>query len=112
MIPETDILYVLLREGSVEDTMEVVEDVFMELDEKGKIIGIEIWYSSKNVLEPLIQAIATKLKQRPKAKPQSVLGVSFTYISMLLLRILNLVLRMGIISNTLRYFTGWLVDDP
>ena len=33
--PEANILYMLLREGPVEDTVEAVEDVFVELDEKG-----------------------------------------------------------------------------
>ena len=62
--PEADILYILLREGPVEDTVEVAEDVFVELDEKGEIIGIEIWRASKNVLEPLTQIIAEKIKQQ------------------------------------------------
>ncbi len=61
---EADILYILLREGPVEDTVEVAEDVFVELDEKGEIIGIEIWRASKNVLEPLTQIIAEKIKQQ------------------------------------------------
>ena len=62
--PEADILYILLREGPVEDTVEVAEDVFVELDEKGEVIGIEIWRASKNVLEPLTQVIAEKIKQQ------------------------------------------------
>lgn len=33
--PEANILYTLLREDPVEDTVEAVEDVFVELDEKG-----------------------------------------------------------------------------
>ena len=51
--PEADILYILLREGPVEDTIEVAEDVFIELDERGEIIGIEIWCARKNILEQL-----------------------------------------------------------
>ena len=62
--PEAVILYILLREGPVEDTVEVAEDVFVELDEKGEVIGIEIWRASKNVLEPLTQVIAEKIKQQ------------------------------------------------
>ncbi|MCX8137780.1 DUF2283 domain-containing protein [Pyrobaculum aerophilum] len=34
--PEADILYILLREGPVEDTIEAGEDVFIELDERGR----------------------------------------------------------------------------
>ena len=55
--PEADVLYILLREGPVEDAVEAGEDVFIELDEKGDIIGIEIWRAS-DVLEPIAQTIA------------------------------------------------------
>ncbi|RLF92235.1 DUF2283 domain-containing protein [Thermococci archaeon] len=37
------ILYILIREGEVTDTDEVAEDVWVEYDEKGDIMGIEIW---------------------------------------------------------------------
>ena len=60
--PEADILYIMLREGPVEDTVEAGEDVFIELDEKGEIIGIEIWRAS-DVLESVIQAIAVRIRQ-------------------------------------------------
>ena len=60
--PEADILYIMLREGPVEDTVEAGEDVLIELDEKGEIIGIEIWRAS-DVLESVIQAIAVRIRQ-------------------------------------------------
>ncbi|AAL62784.1 MAG: DUF2283 domain-containing protein [Pyrobaculum sp.] len=60
--PEADILYILLREGPVEDTIEAGEDVFIELDEKGEVIGIEIWRAS-NVLESITQTIAARIRQ-------------------------------------------------
>ena len=66
--PEADILYILLRDGPVEDTIEVVEDVFIELDEKGSVIGIEIWRASKNVLEPIAQVIAARIRQLLRAE--------------------------------------------
>ncbi len=60
--PEADILYILLREGPVEDTIEAGEDVFIELNEKGEVIGIEIWRAS-NVLESITQTIAARIRQ-------------------------------------------------
>ena len=60
--PEADILYILLREGPVEDTIEAGEDVFIELDEKGEVIGIEIWRAS-NVLESITQTTAARIRQ-------------------------------------------------
>ncbi|WP_068579369.1 DUF2283 domain-containing protein [Thermococcus chitonophagus] len=41
--PKSKILYILIREGDVTDTDEVTEDVWVEYDEKGDIMGIEIW---------------------------------------------------------------------
>ena len=60
---ESDILYIFLKEGSVEDTIEANEDVFIELGENGEVIGIEIWKASKNILEPISKTIAQKIKE-------------------------------------------------
>ncbi|RLG79097.1 MAG: hypothetical protein DRO40_13220 [Thermoprotei archaeon] len=60
---ESDILYIFLKEGSVEDTIEANEDVFIELGENGEVIGIEIWEASKNILEPISKTIAQKIKE-------------------------------------------------
>ena len=60
---ETDILYVVVKEGPAEDTMEVDEDIFMELGENGEVMGIEIWRASKNILEPISKTIASKIKE-------------------------------------------------
>ncbi|MCD6369838.1 MAG: DUF2283 domain-containing protein [Thermoproteales archaeon] len=60
---ESDILYIFLKEGSVEDTIEANEDVFIELGENGEVVGIEIWKASKNILEPISKTIAQKIKE-------------------------------------------------
>ena len=62
--PEADILYIVLKEGPAEDTIEVDEDIFIEVDEKGNIIGIEIWQASRNLLNHLSRVIASKIKQQ------------------------------------------------
>ncbi|MFA4663125.1 DUF2283 domain-containing protein [Pyrococcus kukulkanii] len=41
--PKNKVLHILIREGEVTDTDEVAEDVWVEYDEKGDIMGIEIW---------------------------------------------------------------------
>ena len=53
--PEADILYIVLGEGAVEDTVEVAEGVFVELGGDGRVVGIEIWRASRIVLEPPAQ---------------------------------------------------------
>jgi len=57
---EADILYIVVKEGPVEDTIEVDEDVFIELGKNEEVIGIVIWRASKNILEPLSKTIASK----------------------------------------------------
>jgi uncharacterized protein YuzE len=48
--PEADILYILLRERPVKDTVEAGDDVLIEIAEDGGVAGIEVWNASKNVL--------------------------------------------------------------
>jgi len=61
--PEVDILYIVLKEGPVEDTIEADEDVFIELGKNGEIIGIEVWRASKNVVEPISKVLASRIKE-------------------------------------------------
>lgn len=51
---EADILYILLREGKIKDTVEVGEDVFVEYGENDEIIGIEIWQARKSIFPSII----------------------------------------------------------
>jgi len=45
--PESDILYLLIREGKIKDTIEINEDLFIEYDENDNIVGIELWRARK-----------------------------------------------------------------
>ncbi|ACB07178.1 DUF2283 domain-containing protein [Candidatus Korarchaeum cryptofilum] len=49
--PEADILYILIKEGPLKDTVEIAEDLFIEIAEDGSIAGLEVWRASKNLLE-------------------------------------------------------------
>ena len=60
---EADIFYILVREGPVKDTVEVAEDIFIELDEDGKVAGIEIWRASQLVIRPVVEEIAEALRR-------------------------------------------------
>lgn len=37
---ESDILYLLIKEGQIKDTVEVSEDMFIEYDENDELVGI------------------------------------------------------------------------
>ncbi len=53
--PEADILYLLIREGEIKDTVEIAEGIFVEFDENEKIAGIEIWNARKTIFGELIK---------------------------------------------------------
>jgi len=55
----TDIFYMLFKEGPSHEIMEADPDVHLELDEKGRIIGIEIWNAQKSgLIRQVAKAIA------------------------------------------------------
>jgi len=60
---ETDILYLSLREGISVDSEEVAEDVRVEYDKQGQIIGVEI----HNITKMLAKPLARKLREAVKA---------------------------------------------
>lgn len=54
-----DVLYVLFKEGPSYEVIEADPDVHLELDEKGKVIGIEMWNARKSgLIGQVSQAIA------------------------------------------------------
>ncbi len=55
--PEADILYISIKDEEVKDMDEIGEDVFVELNEKGEIIGIEIWEARKSVVPEILKFI-------------------------------------------------------
>jgi uncharacterized protein YuzE len=62
--PETDILYLHFMDGTAEEVIEAGDNVIVELDEKGRIMGIEIWNASKRgVMEELRKAVMMSSKQ-------------------------------------------------
>lgn len=54
---DADILYISIREEEVEDMDELGEDVFVEYNKDGEIIGIEIWQARKYVIPEILKFI-------------------------------------------------------
>ncbi len=53
--PESDILYIRIREEQVKETIDLDDDIFADLNEKGEIVGIEIWQARKYVFPELLK---------------------------------------------------------
>ena len=51
--PEADILVIKIAEGRLHDEVLLDNDVVIQFDEGGKIIGIEVWDASKRGLKEI-----------------------------------------------------------
>lgn len=47
--PKSDVFYIIIKEGYEEKHQEVAPGIFVELDTKGKLLGIEILNASQNI---------------------------------------------------------------
>ncbi len=53
----SDILYLLFKEGPSEEVVEAGPDVMLEMDEKGNVMGLEIWNAKKTGLVKRLASI-------------------------------------------------------
>lgn len=54
---DVDVLYFHFKDGPAESVREVEDEVIVELDKKGEVMGIEVWgLRKKGVLKQLSQA--------------------------------------------------------
>jgi len=64
---EDDALYITLKEADVADTDELTEDIIIDYDNGGNIMGIEVLDASQHVdIENI--SISTKLESQEEAK--------------------------------------------
>ncbi len=54
---DSDILYISIKDEDVEDMDELGEDIFVEYNKNGEIIGIEIWQARKYVIPEILKFI-------------------------------------------------------
>jgi len=55
--PKADAMYIWLRKARYEISEELAENVIIDLDKRGRIIGIEILDASKNLGKQLVNKI-------------------------------------------------------
>lgn len=56
---ESDVLYILIKEGPEDHFVEPVPGLNIEMDERGGVIGIEVLNASR-LLEPFIEGLKAK----------------------------------------------------
>lgn len=59
--PEEDILYIVVKEGSIFDSKEIDEDIRLEYDKKGDVAGLEIMNARKNIAKTFAREIAREI---------------------------------------------------
>ena len=59
---DADILYIKVKGGSIKDTVDVAEDIFVEFDDRGNIAGIEVWRARELLLNPIAKHISKQVK--------------------------------------------------
>lgn len=47
--PKSDVVYMIINDGYEEKHQEIAPGIFVELDKKGKLIGVEILRASQNI---------------------------------------------------------------
>ena len=57
-----DVLYIAFRGSPIHEVVEAGPNIYLELDEKGQVIGIEIWNAGKR---GLISQVAKAIAQAP-----------------------------------------------
>jgi uncharacterized protein YuzE len=65
--PKADAMYVWLRKARYEISEELADNVIIDLDKSGRIIGIEILDASKNLGKELVSIILRTEKLVPAA---------------------------------------------
>jgi len=53
--PESDILYIKIKDERIKETIDLDDDIFADLNEKGEIVGIEIWQARKYIFSELLK---------------------------------------------------------
>ncbi|BAD84689.1 hypothetical protein, conserved [Thermococcus kodakarensis KOD1] len=55
--PRGDILYIEVSSGKAAETVEIDDDLLVDYDEKGNIVGIEIWRAREVLLGEMFRKI-------------------------------------------------------
>ncbi|GBC68611.1 hypothetical protein HRbin01_00294 [archaeon HR01] len=66
--PETDIIYIVLRDGEVYDSKEENEDIRLEYGKKGELIGIEIMNARANLITSIAKEISREINSTLEIK--------------------------------------------
>ena len=64
--PEADALYIQLREGDVDDTLEIGKYIYADVDQDGLPLGVEIVYASRVLSEKDVTSVTVNIRRAVK----------------------------------------------
>lgn len=59
---ESDILYIKFKDSKVKETWMLSEDAYMDIDDEGNLVVMEIWRASENAILPISKEITERIK--------------------------------------------------
>jgi len=59
---EHDILYIDVAEDREACDTQPLDDIFVDFDGEGNIVGMEMWRASKNIVEPVAERLVEKVR--------------------------------------------------
>jgi uncharacterized protein YuzE len=63
---ENDILYIVVKDGAAFDSKELEDDLRVEYDQKGDIVGLEVFGARRNIGRAMAEEIAQHASRKMK----------------------------------------------
>jgi uncharacterized protein YuzE len=64
--PEADALYIRLRDGEVDDTQQVSKYIYVDVDEVGVPLGLEILFASQVLADQDVTTVMLNIGRTPQ----------------------------------------------
>jgi uncharacterized protein YuzE len=64
--PQADAIYIRLRDGEVDDTQKVSEYIYVDVDEAGTPLGLEILFASRVLAEQDVTSVTLNIGHAPQ----------------------------------------------
>jgi uncharacterized protein YuzE len=59
--PQADAMYIRLREGEIDDTLEAGRNVYVDVDSAGVPLGLEILFAAKTLSEEDVTSVTVNI---------------------------------------------------
>lgn len=64
--PQADAIYIRLRDGEVDDTQQVSKYIYVDVDEAGVPIGLEILFASRVLVDQDVTTVTLNIGRTPQ----------------------------------------------